>query len=347
MLTNSDISLVVPVYKGEHFVQALVEAIDRLHRDITQSGLPLRLSECIFVSDSCIDNSIEVLQGLKAHYPWIRILTLSRNYGQHPATVAGILHSSGDWVVTLDEDLQHHPSYILQMLCKLCSSQADLVYAAPISDVHAAAYRNFGSRFVKRLTASLAGDPSILMFNSYRVIRGQIARAAAASCAAETYFDIAITWFTKSICTYPIQLDDRRTRLGQESGYNLRGLVRHAGRLLLTSDSRVLRFGSRLGAFGMLFAAILIIAIVGLKVAAPDFIPVQGWASTMILLLTLSSLLSIQCGIATKYLSVILQRTQGRPTFFVVDRSADFALAEQLTSYLSRNRVDGFYQEPI
>ena len=99
---------------------------------------------------------------------------------------------------------------------------------------------------------------------------------------------------------------------------------------MVTSDSRLLRFGARLGLFGMLVASLLVLAIIAAKLFNPALIPVQGWASTMVMLLAVNSTVAMQCGIAMKYLSLILQRSQGRPTFFVVDRSRDKILLDAL-----------------
>jgi glycosyltransferase involved in cell wall biosynthesis len=329
------ISVVIPVYNGSDYLPELLAQIHQVRQQMSRSGLLVQLSECICVEDDPVDDSAATLQTLQQDYYWLRVLTLSTNFGQHAATVAGILHSSGDWVVTLDEDLQHDPHHIASLLKDACLNSRDVIYARPAGSIHHSWYRDAASKWTKRCAARFAGNPFIPQFNSFRLIRGSLARAAASRCAPETYFDIALTWFTKRIGSVTFSMKDRRTADGKPSGYRFRSLTRHATRLIVTSDSRLLRFGARLGFFGMLVAVILASLIVVGKYFYPELIPVQGWASTIIILLAVNSVVAIQCGLAMKYLSLILQRSQGRPTFFVVDRSTDRDLLKSLETFLA------------
>ncbi len=280
-----DLCVVIPVYQGAPFLRALCERLSRMVSICQLTGSPIAIRECYFVIDGAKDQSLSILTELKQTYPWIRILTLSRNFGQHPATIAGILHTSSDWIVTMDEDLQHPPEAILKMLLQAVDHHSDLLYARPLKNVHRSKYRDFCSKTAKALTARLAGIPCIVHFNSFRVVRGSIARAAAASCSSETYYDVALTWYTQAIETFPILLEDQRIQQTAMSSYTFSRLLKHAGRLLLTADSRVLRFGSRLGVLGFFFAFLLITAIFATKLLLPEWIPVQGWASTITLML--------------------------------------------------------------
>jgi len=110
------LSVVVPVYSGEAYIEKLAAQLLEFKIMLETHYEHIRLGEAIFVSDDAIDSSPDILNQICEKYDWINVLHLARNYGQHPATIAGILHSSGDWVVTLDEDLQHPPSKILALL---------------------------------------------------------------------------------------------------------------------------------------------------------------------------------------------------------------------------------------
>ena len=334
-MVKTEISIVVPVYQGAGYLPELLSDIALLRKQMERSGLPLEIAECICVDDASADNSLEVLYALADSYPWLRVLPLSRNFGQHPATIAGILHSSGDWLVTLDEDLQHHPKHIPALLLEACKRRQDIVYAKPTGSVHKSIYRDASSRLAKACAAKLAGNRFVQEFNSFRLIRGTVGRAAAASCASETYFDIALTWFTQRIGSLRLAMTDKRLSEGKKSGYKLRSLLKHAIRLLVTSDSRILRFGSRIGFLGMIVGLVLVVLIAAGRTWWPNTIPVQGWASTMVALLLVNSLIAMQCGIAMKFLSLVLQRSQGRPTFCVVDRSGDEALLHVLERFVA------------
>src|SRR5690606_2594309 len=114
--------------------------------------------ESIFVDDGSQDASADVLSNLQVEFPWVQVVSLSRNFGQHPATIAGILYSTCYWVVTMDEDLQHHPKYISMLLQKAMEKSSDIVYANSKKSIHESFFRDFSSRFVKWTLSKVTGN---------------------------------------------------------------------------------------------------------------------------------------------------------------------------------------------
>lgn len=321
------VSLVVPVYSGAPYLQELVKSIARVRDEWIQDAAPLYLAEVIFVDDDAIDDSAAVLDELAASWPWISVLHLSRNFGQHPATIAGILHSCGDWVVTMDEDLQHSPESIAAMLNVAVSGQLDIVYANAVNDVHESPLRDIGSRLAKRLTGILAGDMGVLKFSSFRVIRGVIARAASSVCGHETYFDIALSWFSRRAGTMPLYIKDRRFIEGNKSGYSLRKLLSHARRLVISSRVKALRIGGYLGVAAMVFGGAFATYVMFREFIYPGVFGSRGWSSLIVSSMMFGGMTLFLVSAALEYLSILVLRAQGKPTFFVVDRSGDADIA--------------------
>ncbi|MEO8196762.1 MAG: glycosyltransferase [Thermoanaerobaculia bacterium] len=231
------LSIVVPVYRGESFLAQLVEEIGQLRATLQQAGSPIALERAIFVDDAAVDGSARLLDGLASAQPWIEVVHLGRNAGQHAATAAGFARCQADWIATLDEDLQHRPQSLLELLAAAASASADLAYAAPLGSVHRTFYRDFSSRLAKRGICRLSGNPNVRHFNSFRLVRGTIARAAAGIFASEVYLDIALSWFTERVVAVPVALVDRRDLTGQASGYDFLALARHAQRMIVSSWS--------------------------------------------------------------------------------------------------------------
>ena len=103
----------------------------------------------------------------------------------------------------------------------------------------------------------LTGNEHVTKFNSFRLIRGQIARAAASVATERTYFDVALTWFTDRIGLLPLPLKDRRYVTQKTSGYTWYALARHALRLLLGCELKVLRAGALVGFVTLLLSVVL------------------------------------------------------------------------------------------
>lgn len=323
------LSLVVPVYSGEKYLAELVAEIADLKNRWESASLDLYLNEAIFVLDAPVDQSGKLLSTLAAEHRWVRVIELSRNFGQHSATVAGILYSSSDWVVTLDEDLQHHPREIEALLKQLCDTQADVVYANPVKLVHGG-YRDWMSQLVKKLIALLSGNRFVISFNSFRLIRGDVARAASSICAQSTYFDIALTWFTQRIATISLALKDERYAEEHTSGYRFSSLVQHAKRLILTSGFRVLRFTTFLATAMFTFCILYGLWVFYSRFISDKAIAVEGWTSLMIVILAFGSVSVLMLGLITEILHMNMLQLQGKPAFFVINRSSDARLAVEV-----------------
>src|SRR5712671_3502341 len=126
------VSLVIPVYQGEKSLPALIDEIAPLTvEQKTPKGNPFVISEVLLVHDCGPDRSDITLEALSAQNPFIRPVWLSRNYGQHAATLAGMASATGDWVATIDEDGQQDPVDIGGMLDVALAESLQLVYAKP------------------------------------------------------------------------------------------------------------------------------------------------------------------------------------------------------------------------
>jgi dolichol-phosphate mannosyltransferase len=117
-----EISIISPVYRAEKILDKLVYQIrDTLH----EIGVTF---EIILVDDRSPDNSWEVMKQLSTKFPEVKSIRLSRNFGQHPAIVAGLSLAKGEWIVVMDCDLQDQPKEI-EKLYKKAIEGYDLVLA--------------------------------------------------------------------------------------------------------------------------------------------------------------------------------------------------------------------------
>lgn len=325
---NLKLSIVVPVYSGADYLERLVIAFAELFEALKESATGVELLETIFVLDDPVDGSREVLEELNAVRPWMRLVVLSRNFGQHSATVAGILHSSGDWIVTMDEDLQHPPGAIPALLAHVSTNGSDVLYATPEGGTHQGFFRDSTSRLAKRSIAWLTGNQHVSDFSSFRLIRGSVARAAGSVCSDQTYFDMTLLWFTNRFAKRSMALQDHRHQQTGNSGYSVPRLLTHAKRLLFSSDVHFFRLALTFSGIILAFAVgLLTWVLVGYWLAPEDF-DKDGWASLMSVNLFFGGTLAILLGLVLEFARTGLFHGQGKPAFFVVDRSTDGVLRE-------------------
>lgn len=320
------LSIVVPVYSGAGYLRDLVGEIGKLRVQLTAKDAPFQVSEIIFVDDAAIDESSELLDDLAAEYPWVTVLHLSRNFGQHPATIAGILHTSGDWVVTMDEDLQHPPSRIPDLLAIAIQKGADIVYGNPESKVHQSVFRDFSSHNYKRLIERLTGNSEIRKANSFRLIRGPVARGTSSVCGHDTYFDVALGWFSQRIETVSMPLHDGRFNHSGKSGYSLKSLLSHARRLAFSSQIKLLRAGTLLGFIMLILSFLAAFVLFLVWLFASNWIGAPGWTSLMLAICFSAGISMMLTGLVLEYISILVLRAHGKPMFFTIDRSQDQAL---------------------
>jgi len=148
------ISIVVPVYQGEHTLDTLVGELIPLTKDCwTPQGRPMRVAEVILVHDGGPDRSDVVIRRLVSTVPFVRAVWLSRNFGQHAAAIAGMSSTGSEWIVTMDEDGQFDPNDIGRLLDVALADGVQLVYGTAKVPPHGW-LRNLGSR-VAKTTATL------------------------------------------------------------------------------------------------------------------------------------------------------------------------------------------------
>lgn len=307
------ISLVIPVYRGESTLPTLIEEIRPLTLgQLTPSGIGYVVCEVILVHDCGPDRSDLILEMLEAKYTFIRPVWLSRNYGQHAATMAGMASATGSWVVTIDEDGQQNPSDIGRMLDSAISCSLQLVYAQPMNPPPHGWLRNTLSRTAKSITTKLLGNSQVGKFNSFRLVDGEIARTLAAYCGNGVYLDVGLFWIVGRIGHCPVYL---RNELDRPSGYSYLKLFGHFWTLVLTTGTRPLRLITMMGLCSMIIA----ITISGYAFYGKFFSNnvVQGWTSLLIALSFFSGAILTSLGVIAEYLAVTMGIVMGKPLYVV------------------------------
>ncbi|QLY33863.1 glycosyltransferase [Nocardia huaxiensis] len=310
------VSVVVPVYRGEHTIGDLVAELHKL-TDVTETpgGAEFVVSEILLVHDHGPDRSDVVLQELEQSFGEVRTVWLSRNFGQDAATIAGMSAARGDWIVTMDEDGQHDPVFIGRFLDAALEQRADLIYSKPTNTRPHGFLRNLTSRGAKIVLATVFAFPDSTRFESFRLIRGDIGRQLAEVASNGVYLDVALTWVVDTVAQVPVTL---RAEGREESGYNYRRLFSLFWKMVLCSGTRGLRLVSLLGGTLALAGAALAAFIVYEALTLDDWAP-EGWTSTIVVLLLCSGAMLFSLGLIAEYLGVALHILVGKPLYMTVD----------------------------
>ncbi|OXT02648.1 hypothetical protein B7H23_07110 [Notoacmeibacter marinus] len=117
------ISLVTPLYRSASSLRELCDRADATMRALTPDY------EIVLVNDGCPDNSLTVAREIATENPHVRVIDLSRNYGQHPALMTGLEAATGDYIFICDSDLEEEPEWIATFFSRLVEEDdCDVVY---------------------------------------------------------------------------------------------------------------------------------------------------------------------------------------------------------------------------
>jgi len=309
-----DVTVVIPVYKGEQTIEQLVGEIEPFFATSTTiGGVPYRVTDVVLVWDRGPDASDQSIRRLASRFNEVQPVWLSRNFGQHPATMAGIAAALGEWVVTMDEDGLHDPRDIAALLDRAFARRAQLVYGIAKNRPPHGFIRNAGSRTAKWLYRHFFSDGRSGDFASFRLVLGETARGVVATAGASVYLDVALRWGIRDAEQVPVTY---RSEGRAAENYSARGLSAHFGRLVLSSGARPLRIVAVLGAVVALTGAIVAASVALNRIIAG--VDVQGWASTVALVLLTSGAILTVLSVIAGYVSFVVSVLQGRPLFLPV-----------------------------
>lgn len=309
-----DVSVVIPVYAGEATLPGLCAELAALSEGArSPQGRSFRVTEVVLVWDRGPGSADDTIRALHAEYAIVRPVWLSRNFGQHAATLAGMSSSTGEWIVTMDEDGQHDPSFIGAMLDQAFAAQSQLVYASPTNAPPHGFARNISSRFAKWMFKILVGDSNLESFNSYRLMMGDVGRSAAAYTGTGVYLDVALAWVVSdvSLCPLPMRSEGRPA-----SNYSFPKLLSHFGRLVISSGTRPLAMVSFLG---LVFLALGIVYSIWILFSRfMGGVTPAGWTSTFVSILIVGGLTLFSLGVIAQYIRAATNMSLGKPLYVVV-----------------------------
>ena len=299
------LSVVVPVYNGAATIGELVNALRALE---IAGGL-----EIVLVVDGSPDNSLAVCKQL-ATEPGapIVLLSLSRNYGEHNAVMAGLARARGSYVITMDDDLQNPPGEVRRLFEYARDGGYDAVYTYYEEKKHAA-WRNLGSRFTNWCADHLIDKPRGLYLSSFRCLSAFVREQITAGYEGPfPYVDGLVFQVTQNVGRLQVQ---HLPRVEGRSNYTLARLFRLWLSMFSNFSVIPLRFATLFGiAFGALGALAAVIVIVE---AISDNKPPQGWASLMVAVLVLAGVQLIVVGLIGEYLGRMFLAVNRKPQYLV------------------------------
>lgn len=298
-------SIVVPVYGKASQVAALVE-------QCRQVMSPLGSFEILLVDDASPHTStwpalVEVAKSLDE----VSAYRLMRNTNKTGAILCGIAQAKGDFIILMDDDLQHDPHDIPALL-------AALEHHIVIAHLHykqQSLVRQWMSMCKGKLDEWLVGKPRGIHFSPFMLLHRSVAVGMLAVKTTYPYLPALLFGASHDVVNVPVR---HRPRADGQSGFTLWRMLRLVSNLVLNNSSILLRGMSFIGLTAFLISMVLATYYIWKKVWVG--IPIAGWTSLMVVVLLLGGLILLSFGIVGEYLIRMIRLQEGRPPYLIADR---------------------------
>jgi glycosyltransferase involved in cell wall biosynthesis len=300
---NYRVSIVIPVYRGEESIAALVPAL----RDHLGA---LYDFEIILVNDGSPDNSAAVCRELAADHEEVRFVNLSRNFGEHNAVMAGLHYATGDCAVILDDDFQNPPEEVAKLVEELRRGY-DVAFSS-YEVKHHSWLRNLGSKFNNEVASILLNKPRDLYLSSFKAINRFAIDQVIQYGGPHPYLDGLLLQFTRNYSCVTVR---HASRMKGKSGYTIRKLVSLWLNMFTNFSIMPLRIASCAGLLFSLIGMVMALVFVVEKFSNPA-LP-AGWASLIVSLFIVGGVQLFALGMIGEYLGRLFLKENGRPQFVV------------------------------
>ncbi|MHB1132073.1 MAG: glycosyltransferase family 2 protein [Chloroflexota bacterium] len=301
---HGSLSVVIPVYNSAPGLDALV---GRLMPVLRQLGRPF---EVVLVNDGSRDDSWTEMSNLVSRYPELRCLDLMRNYGQHNALLAGIRSAVGEFIVTMDDDLQNPPEEIPNLLAKL-DEGFDVVYGTPLQEQHGL-WRDLASQITKLALQSAMGATTARQVSAFRAFRAQLREAFVRFQGPFVSIDVLLTWATTRFTAVRVRHDPRRVGVSQ---YTLRKLITHALNMMTGFSTLPLQMASWLGFVCTALGVVVLMYVLGRLVLEGGSVPGFPFLASMVAIFSGAQLFAL--GIIGEYMARMHFRSMDKPAYAV------------------------------
>jgi undecaprenyl-phosphate 4-deoxy-4-formamido-L-arabinose transferase len=305
------LSIVIPVYNSARILDDLINQI-LLHLD---KNIELVADfEIVLINDNSRDESWQTIKEICKKQKKIKGINLSKNFGQHNALMAGIKDSIGDVIITMDDDMQHPPSYILKIINKL-NEGYDVCYTKYQNNKYSL-IKKVGSFINDKIANIILGKPKDIYLSSYKGIKKNIIDELKKFNGPHVYLDGIILSVTSNIGSINVEHNERAAG---NSGYSFKKLFSLWLKVFTNSSIFPLRVASVTGFIITLISLLLAILLIILKINNPEI--QQGWTSIATFIFFFSGVQLLALGIIGEYIGRIFISLNQKPQFIISEKT--------------------------
>ena len=305
------LSIIVPCFNE-------TESIDLFYDELLKNLTFIEDYELIFIDDGSSDNTLSKIKALADRDNHIRYISFSRNFGKESALYAGLAKSRGDYVVLMDADLQDPPSMLEEMFSSIRTGDYDSIATRRVSRKGEPFIRSISARLFYKLINKISDLEIVDGARDFRMMNRQFVDAVLQLNEYNRFSKGIFNWvgFKTKWMEY-----ENIERINGETSWSFWKLCRYSTESIVSFSTLPLSISTFFGILFSIIAFILIVIIVLRKLLFSD--PVQGWASTICIILFLGGIQLFSIGILGKYLEKTYNETKNRPIFIIKESNLD------------------------
>ncbi len=298
------VSIIVPVYNEE---SGLREFYDRLSRVLDKESTNF---EIIFVNDGGYDGSLECMKGIQARDRRVKILDLTRNFGNQIAVSAGIDYASGDAVITMDADLQHPPELIPQLIKKWKEGH-NIVLTVREYDRNESASKKIASKLFFRIISKISNLKMSVNAVDYRLLDGRVVRDYKKLKERSRFVRGLVDWLGYNKTELKFVAPPRYVG---KTKFNTLKLLRLAIDAITSFSWFPLQLAIYVGFIISFLSFIYLAYAIYIKIFVGTIL---GWTSILATVLLLGGVQLIFLGIIGEYIGRIFEEVKQRPLYLI------------------------------
>lgn len=299
------LDIVVPCYNEEEMLPIFYNEVSNNLKNINWN--------VIFVNDGSNDNTLEVIKKLKNSYGNVKYISFSRNFGKESAIYAGLDYSTGDYIVLMDADLQDPPSLIPEMLKYI--SKYDIVGTRRVTRKGEPIIRSFFARLFYKIANKITKIELVDGARDFRLMKREVVNAILDLKEYNRFSKGIFQWV--GFETKWLEYENIERQKG-ETSWSFWGLFKYSIEGIVSFTTAPLHIATIIGIFFSIIAFLSIIVIVIKTLLFGD--PVEGWPSTISIILFLSGIQLFAAGIIGEYLAKIYLESKKRPIYIIKEK---------------------------
>lgn len=302
------LSVVIPCYNEE-------ACLAELHRRVSEAARAAvgDSHEIVLINDGSRDGSWAMMQALSAQDPRVVAINLSRNHGHQLALTAGLDLCSGKRILIIDADLQDPPELLSDMMAQMDQTQADVVYAVRRGRSGETAFKKATAKVFYRLLDKLTDVDIPLDTGDFRLMSRRALDAFLSLPEQARFIRGMVSWVGFKQVPF---LYDRQERFSGTTKYPLRKMIAFALDAVTGFSTAPLRLASHIGLW-LVLASVLLILYIAIGYFSGN--AVQGWTSTMLVVVILGAVQMFVLGMIGEYLGRLYIESKRRPLYIVAD----------------------------